>query len=227
MKKLIIIGDSAFAEIAYEYFTHDSEYEVVGFAVSKAFLKVDSFCGLPVVCFEDIEKHFPPLDHSAFVALTYGDMNRNRQFMYEQTKSKGYELASYISTRAFVWQNVQMGDNCFIFEDNTIQPFVTIGHNTILWSGNHIGHHSNIGSHVFISSHVVISGFDNVGDNCFIGVNSTLVNNIDLGSDTWVGPSCTVTRNTESGSFFKPCSSTPSDVTSYRFFRIEQDRKVC
>ena len=52
-----------------------------------------------------------------------------------------------------------MGDNCFIFEDNTVQPFVTLGNNLVLWSGNHIGHHSTLRDHCFISSHVVISGF--------------------------------------------------------------------
>jgi hypothetical protein len=29
--KLIIFGNTEFAEIAYEYFTHDSDYEVVAF----------------------------------------------------------------------------------------------------------------------------------------------------------------------------------------------------
>ncbi len=32
-KNLVIVGDSAFAEVAYEYFTHDSPYTVVAFAV--------------------------------------------------------------------------------------------------------------------------------------------------------------------------------------------------
>ena len=51
-QKLVIVGDSAFAEIAYEYFTHDSEYEVVAFAVEREFIKRESLFGLPVVPFE-------------------------------------------------------------------------------------------------------------------------------------------------------------------------------
>ena len=35
-KKIIIVGTSAFAEIAYEYFQYDSEYEVVAFSVEQA-----------------------------------------------------------------------------------------------------------------------------------------------------------------------------------------------
>lgn len=38
-KKLVIVGSGEFAEIAYEYFTYDSEYEVVGFAVEKEFFQ--------------------------------------------------------------------------------------------------------------------------------------------------------------------------------------------
>ena len=37
-RNLIIVGDSAFAEVAYEYFTHDSPYRVVAFAVEREFL---------------------------------------------------------------------------------------------------------------------------------------------------------------------------------------------
>ncbi len=32
-RKLIIVGAGEFAEIAYEYFSYDSEYDVVAFAV--------------------------------------------------------------------------------------------------------------------------------------------------------------------------------------------------
>ena len=54
-EKLIIVGDSAFAEIAYEYFTYDSDYEVVAFSVEKAYLKRNRLFGLPAVPFEDLE----------------------------------------------------------------------------------------------------------------------------------------------------------------------------
>jgi len=55
-RKLVIVGDSAFAEVAFEYFMHDSEYQVVGFSVEKDFLKKDNLLGLPVVPFDSVEK---------------------------------------------------------------------------------------------------------------------------------------------------------------------------
>lgn len=185
--KLVIIGDSAFAEIAYEYFTHDSEYEVVGFSAEQEYLKRESLFGLPVVAFEQLEHRYRPDEHSFFAANVYTQKNRLRTRLYQTAKEKGYKPASYVSPHAFVWRNVRLGEHCFIFENNVVQPFVTIGDNVVLWSGNHIGHHSTIMDHCFVSSHVVISGFCRVGRSCFIGVNSTVANNINIGNNCTIG----------------------------------------
>jgi sugar O-acyltransferase (sialic acid O-acetyltransferase NeuD family) len=185
--KLIIIGDSLFAEIAYEYFTYDSEYEVVGFSVESAYLKREAFFNLPVTPFESLEQDYAPAEHKFYAANVYTQGNKLRARLYAEAKAKGFAPASYISSRAFVWQNCQIGEHCFIFEDNTVQPFVTIGDNVVLWSGNHIGHHSVIKDHCFISSHVVISGVCQVGEYCFMGVNSTVANNITIGDNCLVG----------------------------------------
>src|SRR4029079_7225030 len=105
----------------------------------------------------------------------------------EAAKAKGYAPASYVSSRAFVWRNVELGEHCFVFENNVVQPFVKLGSNVVLWSGNHIGHHSRIGDHCFVSSHVVVSGFVEIGKSCFLGVNSTFANNLKMGDDCLVG----------------------------------------
>lgn len=186
-RKLIVIGDTAFAEIAYEYFTYDSEYEVVGFSVERDFLKRDRLFGLPVVEFENITSQFAPGEHSFFAANVYTQRNMLRSRLYREAKELGYAPASYVSSRAFVWRNCSIGEHCFIFENNVVQPFVTIGNNVVLWSGNHIGHHSTIHDHCFISSHVVISGFCQIGEACFMGVNSTVANNLTIGRNCIVG----------------------------------------
>lgn len=186
-QKLIILGDSAFAEIAYEYFTHDSEYEVVAFAVERDHLHRRDACGLPVVPFEELQARYDPADHSFFAALVYTQGNALRTRLYQAAKAKGYRPASYVSPHAFVWRNVEVGEHCFIFEHNVIQPFVKIGCNVVLWSGNHIGHHSSVGDHCFISSHVVISGFVEVGQSCFLGVNSAVANNTRIGHRCTIG----------------------------------------
>jgi sugar O-acyltransferase (sialic acid O-acetyltransferase NeuD family) len=199
IRKLVIVGNTGFAEIAYEYFSHDSGYEVVAFSVERDFIGSETMLGLPVVPFESLERHFPPSDHRFFVAATYTQMNRLRRRLYEEARRKGYLPASYISSRAFVWRNCRIGEHCFIFEDNTVQPFVEIGDNVILWSGNHIGHHSRIGSHTFISSHVVISGYVEVGEECFFGVNATVANNVRIGSRCLIGAGALVLGDVPDG----------------------------
>jgi len=223
MKRLVIVGDSAFAEVAYEYFTYDSQYEVVAFAVEKAFLKKKSLFSIPVVAFEDLPILYPSECNIIFVAIIYTQLNRLRTRLYKQLKNKGYRFASYISPKAFIWNNCSIGEHCFIFENNTIQPFVNIGNNVILWSGNHIGHHSIIGNNCFISSQVVISGFCNIGDNCFLGVNSTIANNVVVGSDCFLGAGTLLSRNSKKFQVFKGDGSVASKINSLKFFKINDD----
>ena len=147
--------------------------------------------------FETLENDFAPAEHYFYAAAVYTQGNKLRERLYSQAKEKGFQAASYVSSRAFVWRNVQLGEHCFIFEDNTVQPFVKIGDNAVLWSGNHIGHHSTIKDHCFISSHVVISGFCNIGNRCFMGVNSTVANNINIGAGCVVGAAATVVGDVE------------------------------
>jgi sugar O-acyltransferase (sialic acid O-acetyltransferase NeuD family) len=196
-RKLLIIGDSAFAEIAYEYFTYDSDYEVVAFAVEQQYLKRDSLFGLPVTAFEAMQDKYAPTEHSFFAANVYTQKNQLRTRLYAAAKGKGYLPASYVSPRAFVWRNVKIGEHCFIFENNVVQPFVTIGDNIVLWSGNHIGHHSTIMDHCFVSSHVVVSGFCRVGESCFMGVNATVANNISIGNNCIIGAGALVLSDVE------------------------------
>jgi len=201
-KELVIVGDSLFAQIAYEYFTHDSEYTVVAFSVERGYINKSSLFGLPVIPLDEIRSKYPPSEFTAFVAITYIEGNKVRARIYNQLKEWKYLLATYVSSKAFVWRNVKIGDNCFIFEDNTVQPWVSIGNDVIIWSGNHLGHHSEIQDHVFISSHVVISGFCKIGKFAFLGVNSTISNNVSIGEGDIIGAGAVVIGDTENNTTY-------------------------
>ncbi len=220
-KRLVIIGDGEFAQIAYEYFTHDSDYDVVGFAVEKEYLSRDSLNDLPVIAVEEIEGKFPKDSYLVFVAITYTQLNRVRTRLYNNLKEKGYRFANYISSKAFVWQNVEMGENCFIFENNVIQPFCKIGNNVVLWSGNHIGHQTEIGDNCFLSSHIVVSGYCKIGKSCFVGVNSTFADYIEIGDDCFVAMASVISKKFEENSFIKGNPAEAAKVTAKRFFKIK------
>lgn len=222
-RKLILLGDSAFAEVAFEYFTHDSTYEVVAFAVEGAYLKRTELFGRPIVALEDLTTSHHPADHWFYAAVVYTQLNRLRARLYQTAKGMGYRPASYVSPRAFVWRNVELGEHCFIFEDNVLQPFVKVGDNVVLWSGNHIGHHSTVGDHCFISSHVVVSGFCDIGPSCFVGVNATFGNNVTVGADCLVGAGAVVVKNVATDTLVKGnLSESGKAVSARRFFKVAE-----
>jgi sugar O-acyltransferase (sialic acid O-acetyltransferase NeuD family) len=197
MAKVVLFGILDTAELAHYYLEHDSEHEVVAFAVNREYLKESLFRGLPLVAFEDVETLFPPSEYSFFAPMTARNMNRNRESIYNEAKAKGYTLISYISSHATIFDKSVIGDNCFILEDNTIQPFTTVGNNVVMWSGNHIGHHGTIHDHVFFTSHVVLSGHCNVESYSFFGVNSTIRDYIRVAQGTLVGMGSAITKETE------------------------------
>lgn len=222
-KKLIIVGAGEFADIAYEYFTYDSEYEVVAFAVEEKYLDNTMHLGLPLIAFEHMEDVYPCEQYEVFVAVTYVKLNRARTRLFLAVKDKGYKCASYISTRAFVWHNVKIGENVFIFEDNTVQYYVEIGSNSILWSGNHIGHRSVIEDNCWLTSHNVISGFCRIGRSSFIGVNATLGDNVTLGEDTVFGAAAvTVKSLPDKGCVYVGSPAKKIKRTAYEQFEVEE-----
>jgi len=206
-KPLIIFGIGDIAQIANYYFEIDTDIEVVAFTVDSAYKSQEIFEGKPVVEFENLVKFYPPSEFDMFIALSYSKMNKIREDKYNQAKSKGYHLVSYISSKCSYMSQFPCGDNCFIFEDNTIQPFVKIGNNVTLWSGNHIGHHSTIHDHNFISSHVVISGHCEIMSNCFLGVNATIHNNVLIESENLIGAGAIITKKTDVKGVYLPAQS--------------------
>ena len=222
-KKLLIVGAGEFAEIAYEYFTYDSEYEVAAFAVEKKFRAQDELFGIPVVDFEEVETLYPPTEYEAYVAITYIQLNRARRRLFLTCKEKGYLCASYVSSHAFVWRNVKIGENTFIFENNTIQYHVEIGNNVVLWSGNHIGHRTVIENDVWLTSHVVISGFCRIGCGSFIGVNATLGDNVTLGKDTVFGAGALTVKSLETpGKVYVGSPAHALSRSAYEQFLVEE-----
>ncbi|SOE21846.1 sugar O-acyltransferase, sialic acid O-acetyltransferase NeuD family [Spirosomataceae bacterium TFI 002] len=193
MAKVVIFGNTLTAELAHYYLLNDSPHEVVAFTVQKEYITDDTYHGLPVVPFETVEEVYSPQEYKFFAPLTERKMNQLREDIYNEGKAKGYSFISYISSKATVLTE-DIGDNCFILEDNTIQPFVKIGNNCVLWSGNHIGHHGVIGDHVFFTSHVVLSGRCTVGNNCFFGVNATIRDKATLGKGTLIAMGANLTK---------------------------------
>lgn len=219
-QKLVIFGIGDIGQLAHFYFSTDSDYEVTAFTVDAEYIREETFCGLPVVAFQDVAQSYPSENHVCFVALSYSKLNAVRKEKYLAAKAMGYSLVSYVSSRATVLNDGRIGENCFILEDNTIQPFVTIGNNVTLWSGNHIGHHSTVHDHTFIASHIVVSGGVEIGEQCFIGVNATLRDHIKIGDKCVVGAGTLLLGDAEPEGVYIGAATERAKVPSTRLKRL-------
>lgn len=219
-KKLVIVGLGETAHLAYEYFMHDSEYDVIAFSVSREYLKSDEFLKLPVVPLEELKTDYSPEDVEVFVAIASGHLNRDRIKIFDQVKGMGYKCASYVSSKCFRWHNVEIGENCFILENNTLQPFSKVGNNVVMWSGNHLGHRSVIQDNCFITSHVVISGFCVIGKNSYLGVNSAIADEIKIAENNFIAMGAIISKNTKPNKMY--CGERAKDmkVDTLEYFGI-------
>lgn len=215
-KPVVIFGVGDFARVACVYLTQDSPHPVAAFTVHREYVKEPELLGRPVVPFEDLEEKYPPAGFDMFVAVGFRKVNKVRAEMYAACKAKGYALITYVCSKATQWGEVTLGDNCFVFENNVLQPFTRIGSDTILWSGNHVGHDAAIGDHCFVTSHVVVSGNAKVGDYCFLGVNSTLRDGVTLGESCVVGAGAVILKDAAPGSVFRGPEAELSPVPSHR-----------
>ncbi len=211
-KKLLIFGTGTLGEIAGYYFQTDTNYDLLGYVDNAENVEKGSLLReKPVIAWEESCEKYSSDEVVFFVAIGYRKTNSVRQMRYNQIKESGYRCASYISTRAAVLTE-RIGENCFILENNVLQPFTEIGNNVTMWSGNHLGHHSIVEDNVFVASHAVISGKCRIGKNSFLGVNCCLHDGVEIGEKSVVGAGTVVTSSCEPRSIFSPTKIEPRIV---------------
>ena len=213
IKKIIIFGIGQIAELAKDLVDENPNLELNAFCADKEFVVEDKFCGYELVSTEEVNKKFSPKDFYFITALSYSNLNKNRENVYKKLKKLGYNFINLISDKSII-KTDEIGENNIIFELNNVQKGVRIGNNCIFWSGNHIGHHSIIKDNCFISSHTVISGNVEVGANSFIGVNSTVRDNIVIGEKCIIGANSLILKNLKSNSVVRVKQSEISKITS-------------
>jgi sugar O-acyltransferase (sialic acid O-acetyltransferase NeuD family) len=212
---VVLFGLGDFARVARIYLAEDSPHKVVAFTANERYVESDELDGLPVFPFETLTDTHAPDRCAMFVAIGFSGVNRARREVYEQCRERGYELISYVSSKATHMGKLQLGDNCFVFEENVIQPNVRIGNDVILWSGNHIGHDSTIEDHVFVASHAVISGNVTIGDSSFVGVNATFRDGVTVAPRCVIGAGALIMRDTVEGGVYSVRGTVPLDKKSW------------
>jgi sugar O-acyltransferase (sialic acid O-acetyltransferase NeuD family) len=220
MSKVVVFGIGRGAEVAYRFLTRDSDHEVCGFVVDRQYIKQETFHDLPVIAFEDVERRFAPDEYKMLVLLGYQRMNRLRAEKYVAAKKKGYSFISYANSHFYRAEELDIGENCFILDNQSISLDVKIGNNVVMWSSNHIGDMTTIGDHAWLSSHATIAAEVVVQPYCFIGIGATVGNKVTLGQGTFIGANALVVSDTAEKSVCVAGESEPVDVDSGGFMRV-------
>jgi sugar O-acyltransferase (sialic acid O-acetyltransferase NeuD family) len=220
MSKVVLFGTGRGAYVAFRFLKRDSDHEVCGFSTDQRYIERDTFHELPVVAFESVEQRFPPDQYKFLILLGYQRMNGLRAEKYLTAKAKGYSFISYINSQFYRAEDLNIGENCFILDNQSISLDVKIGNNVVMWSSNHIGDLSTIGDHSWLASHVTVAAEVNVRPYCFLGIGATIGNGLVLGDRTFVGANALVASNTEENSVHVSSTSEAVDLESGAFMRV-------
>lgn len=195
-KKLIIYGDSSYAEMIAHYFEEDSAYRVVAFCVDEAYRTRDRVGDIPVVALETLTKDYPPSEHAIFAAIGYKSVRMHRR-LYEKVADIGYPIASFVSTQAIVDSRSQIGENCLILPGVILEPDVQIGENCFVNSGAIVSHHTKIGAHSILAAGSLVGGYCEVGECSLIGFNATVAELLHVASETLLAAGSVLLQDTE------------------------------
>lgn len=222
VKKLIIAGGGETALLANEYFSCDSGYEPVCFAMDKNVLpESKTMAGLPVECLDDIENKYDPSAYDVFVAVSGKQLNYPRTELCRRMKEKGYKLASYVSSDCSIWRTAEIGDNCFVLSQTILQPFSRICDNVFLWVRSNIGHRSVVEENCFLAT-VDVAGFSRVGHNSYLGVHSIVADERIIGHDNYLGMDCCIAKNTKPNSLYVGNPAKKQPISAREFCGVEE-----
>jgi len=202
LKKVVIFGVSDFASQVSFYLQQDSDYEVVAYAVNAEYNTSKTFLNLPVVDFEEVQQIYPPTEYAMFIAIGYHKLNSTRTTKFNEAKAKGYELISYICSRNSYWNDLKVGENCFIMEGNIFMQNVKIADNVIIAIGNKIGHDSVIEENCFLTSNIMTGGFCTIKKNTFIGLSVVIRDKTTIEDHNILGAGAIILKNTKKNSSY-------------------------
>jgi acetyltransferase-like isoleucine patch superfamily enzyme len=216
---IVVFGAGQIAEVAKVYIDRHGPDRIVGFTVDREYVKEDTFHDLPVVEWERLEARFPPDQVKLLGPLSFRRMNEFRRDRHQEGLSRGYSFTSFIHPDSYIYTD-DIGTNCFILENNVIQPFVKIGTGVMMWSGNHIGHHVTIGDYCFLASHVGIAGASVIGERCYLAGKAGIEMGVTIGAGSYLGSATLTRKDLSEGSVVPAVGAKVAAFTADRIKRI-------
>lgn len=201
-EKLIIVGISSTAELAYSFINDYDLYDVIGFAVDSQYIDKNQFHCLPVFPLETLDQYIDKKTTRIFVAMLWNRLNTDRRFVFEHLKAQGYKFASLVSPYARIRGN-SIGENCWIHDFCVIQDGAVIDDDCALMAYTLVGSNAHIGKHCFCGAKSTIAGGCFVGEQTFVGINSVIFDDRIVGKKCIIGACTAVNRNVSDFSVWK------------------------
>lgn len=218
MKKAIILGTGQFAEGIYYFLHNDKDVKICGFTVESNYRDSDSYMGLPLVNFEDVENVYPPNEYGIYICIGYFKMCTLRERLFNEALNKGYEILSYIHPTAVV-NAKSMGIGTMILENVTIGPGCEIGNGNVFRACSHLAHNAVVGNFNYFTISVSLAGRMSIGNNCFFGNNCSAKDGLKIADYTLIGAGCYISKDTVPYGVYVPARSVYlQDKKSVDFF---------
>lgn len=196
MKKVIIYGAGAYAQLFYCNAAKEGVIDVVAFTVDQDYIKEKSLYGLPIIPFENVALVYPPEEYDMIVLCGYNRM-RNRTIMYNKAKEKGYTLINYISPKAIIETEIEMGDNNIIMANSTVGYGGKMGSGNVIRQNVYLGHEFVMHNHSIISCGCNLGGRATIEDMVFIGIGVSAKGYITYGKESLIGVGSVVVKDIE------------------------------
>lgn len=196
MKPVVVYGNGAMARVLHA-FAADT-LPIAGFTVDAACIPAGetSFCGLPLVSFNDVSTHFPSTHFQALVAVGFSGMNDLRRARHEALAGQGYGMASYVHPSVVRHPDVAIEEGCVVYDHVALHPGTRVGRGSFIASNASLGHDCKVGAFGWINSGVALAGGVQVGEQAFFGVNASVADGVRLGARSYVGAGTLVVRDT-------------------------------
>lgn len=192
---VIVFGTGQVSKLARYNLEQEGSHRVAAFTVDAGWITEPSFCGIPVVPFEELAERYPPERFAMFVPLSYRNRNRLRVEKYHAAKLMKYGFVSIVPAEVGADHSVQTGENCFIAPGAIVRPFARIGDNCHVAAGAVISHDVVVERHCFVSSAAVVGGGAHVGEGCVIALNATVLNGILVAPRCLIGAGAVLTAD--------------------------------
>ena len=214
MKKVIIYGQAFLSKMLFYDARGNENFQIACFTADAAYLKENELqkLPLPLVSFQEIQQLYPPEEYDMLALFDESSRMRERGKMYLKAKNSGYQLRNYISARADITPEIEMGENNVIMGTTHLGFSGIMGNNNLIRQNVYLGHNFTVGNNNMIIAGCTIGGNCQIGDNCFIGLGATIRNRVKIEVESLIGAGSVVIKDT--GPYSKNVGN-PSRIVGY------------